>query len=82
MAGTAKRVVFSIDEDVLTRFNRMFRPKQRSQIVEKMMAEVLTGRAREVAQAAMLIATDPAFREYDEAGVWADGQSIDTLSRF
>ena len=82
MPGSAKRVVFSIDADILARFNRLYRPKKRSEIVERLMVQSMEANAADVAEAAMKIATDPAYREYDEVSDWADVQSADTLSRF
>jgi len=82
MPGEAKRVVFSIDADVLARFNRLYRPKQRSEVVERLMIQALEANAAEVGDAAMKIATDPSYREYDIVSDWADAQAIDTLSRF
>ena len=82
MSGSAKRVVFSIDADVLARFNRLYRPRKRSEIVEKFMVQAMEVNVAELADAAMKIATDPAYREYDAVSDWADAQSVDTLARF
>ena len=82
MSAASKRVVFSIDADVLARFNRLYRPKKRSEIVERLMVQAMEASAAGVGEAAMKIATDPAYREYDEVCDWTDAQSADTLSRF
>ena len=82
MPGEAKRVVFSIDADVLARFNRLYRPKKRSEVVQRLMIQAMEANAAEVVDAAMKIATDPSYREYDIVSDWADAQAIDTLSRF
>jgi metal-responsive CopG/Arc/MetJ family transcriptional regulator len=80
-----KRVVFSIDADILARFDRLYSPKKRSEIVQRLMVQAMEANAAEVADAAiaaMKIATDPSYREYDIISDWADAQAIDTLSRF
>ncbi len=81
MPGAAKQVVFSIDADVLARFNQLYRPKKRSEVVQRLMIQAIEAGAAEVGDAAMKIATDPSYREYDIVSDWADAQAIDTLSR-
>ena len=46
------------------------------------VVQAMEANAAEVADAAMKIATDPSYREYDIVSDWADAQAIDTLSRF
>ncbi len=77
-----KRVVFNIDADILARFDRLYSPKKRSEIVQRLMVQAMEANAAEVADAAMKIAADPSYREYDIISDWADAQAIDTLSRF
>jgi hypothetical protein len=82
MAKTAKRVVFDIDSDVIARFDRLYGPEKRSEIVQRLMIRAMEANAAEVAAAAEKIATDPDYREYDAVSDWADAQAMDTLSRF
>ena len=77
-----KRVVFSIDAVILARFDRLYSPKERSEIVRSSIVQAMEANSAEVADAAMKIATDPSYREYDIVSDWADPQAIDTLSRF
>jgi len=82
MAKLAKRVVFSIDADIVARFNRLYRPEKRSAIVESLMVRALEADDADATDAAMKIATDPSYREYDAVSDWADAQAIDTLAKF
>jgi hypothetical protein len=82
MAGSAKRVVFKIDVDVLARFDRFYGSRRRSQVVQELMVHAMTANDAAVVDAAMKIATDPNYREYDVVSDWTDAQATDTLSRF
>jgi hypothetical protein len=76
------RVLFSLNPDVVARFNRIYKGRERSRMVERFMIEAIDARENRVVAAAKLIASDPAFREYDDVADWADAQAIDTLARF
>jgi hypothetical protein len=76
------RVLYSLNPDVVARFNRIYKGRERSRVVERFMIDAIDARENEVVAAAKLIASDPAFREYDEVADWADAQAIDTLARF
>lgn len=76
------RVLYSLDPDVVARFNRIYKGRERSRVVERYMTAAINAREEEVVAAAKLIATDPAFAEYDDVAEWADAHSIDTLARF
>ena len=77
-----KRVLYSIHPEVLSRFNALFRGRERSRVVEQLMIKAINEREAEVVAAAKLIETDPAFSQYQEVSEWADAQAIDTLARF
>jgi hypothetical protein len=81
MAKLAKRVVFSIDADIVARFNRLYRPEKRSAILERLIVQALEANAADAAEAAMKIAADPSYREYDAVSDWADAQAVDTLAK-
>jgi hypothetical protein len=81
MPMPTKRVLYSIHPEVLTRFNALFKGRDRSRMVEKFMIQAIDSRASEVAAAAKLIETDPAFSEYAAVSEWADAQAVDTLAR-
>jgi hypothetical protein len=76
-----KRVLYSIHSDVLSRFNALYKGRDRSRMVEQFMLQAIEARASEVAAAAKLIERDPAFAEYQEVSEWADAQAVDTLAR-
>ena len=82
MAKSARRVVFDIDPEVIARFDKRYSREERNKIVERMLVSVLETSVADVAAAAETIATDPAYREYDDVADWADAQAVDTLSRF
>ncbi len=63
----------------IARFDRLYSPKKRSEIVQRLMVQAMEANAAEVADAAMKIATDPSYREYDDVSDWTDAQAIDTL---
>ncbi len=77
-----KRVIYSIHLEVLSRFNALFKGRERSRMVEQFMLKAIGEREHEAVAAAKLIETDPAFSEYREVSEWADAQAIDTLARF
>ena len=78
----ALRVLYSINPNVVAEFNKMYKGRERSKIVERMMLDAILARENDVVAAAKLIATDPAFREYDDVAEWANAHAIDILARF
>jgi hypothetical protein len=76
-----KRAIYSIQAEVLARFNTLFKGHERSRAVEHFMIEAIKEREDEIVAAAKLIEKDPAFSEYHEVSKWADAQAIDTLVR-
>jgi hypothetical protein len=79
---TTKRVLYSIHPEVLSRFNALFKGRDRSRAIESLMLKAINEREQEVVAAAKLIETDPAFSEYHEVSDWADAQAVDTLATF
>ena len=77
-----KRVLYSIHSEVLSRFNALFKGRERSRVIEQFMLKAISERENEVVAAAKLIETDPAFSQYREVSEWADAQAIDTLAHF
>lgn len=75
-----KRVLYSIDPEVVTRFHAIYKGRERSRAVERLMLQAINEREAEVAAAARLIETDPEFAEYRKLSAWADAQAVDTLA--
>lgn len=74
------RAIYSIDPEVLNRFNSTFRPRERSRVVERMMREALVEKERQVVDAVRLIETDPRFAAIREVTADVDlvaGEAID-----
>ena len=79
---TTKRVLYSIQSEVVSRFNAVFKGRERSRVVEQLMIQAIEARENEVVAAAKLIETDPAFAQYRQVSEWVDAQAIDTLAHF
>lgn len=78
---TTKRVLYSIQADVLERFNAMYKATQRSKVIEKLMLEAIDSREDRVARAAAAIAADAAaMRDHRETSEWVDAQSAHTAN--
>ena len=78
---TTKRVLYSIQADVLERFNAMYKATQRSKVLEKLMLEAIDSREDRVARAAAAIAADAAaMRDHRETSEWVDAQSAHTAN--
>ena len=58
---TASRAIYSINAELLTRFNAMFPPRERSKVVEQMIRKVLAEREQGLLDAARKIESDPRF---------------------
>ena len=50
--STASRAIYSIDPHLLSRFNAMFAPRERSKVVERLMQSVLDQREQALLEAA------------------------------
>lgn len=77
---STKRVLYSIHPEVVERFNALFKGRERSRVVERLMLQAINEREAEVVAAAKLIENDPAFAEYREVSEWVDAQAVDTLA--
>ena len=77
---TTKRVLYSIQSEVVSCFNTFFKGRDRSRVVQQLMIQAIEAREDEVVAAAKLIESDPALSEYRDVSVWADAQAIDTLA--
>jgi hypothetical protein len=82
MLMPTKRVLYSIQSEVVSRFNAVFKGRDRSRMVEQLMIQAIEARENEVAAAAKLIETDPAFAHYRQVSEWVDAQAIETLAHF
>ena len=59
--STASRAIYSIDADLLSRFNALFPARERSKIVERMIQKALAEREQALVEAVRKIETDPKF---------------------
>lgn len=59
--ATASRAIYSINPDVLSRFNALFPPRERSKVVEQMIQRALAERESGLLEAARKIESDPRF---------------------
>ncbi len=79
--SATKRVLYSVDAEVASRFNAMFKGRDRSRVIERFMVQAIDEREAEVVAAAKLLETDPAFTEYHEVSEWTDAQAVELLAR-
>lgn len=73
--ATASRAIYSINPDLLSRFNAQFAPRERSKVVEQMIQRALTERESGLLAAARLIESDPRF-----AAIRAVSDDIDRIA--
>ena len=66
------RAIYSIDPEVLNRFNSTFRPHERSKVVEQLMRQALAKKERQVIDAIRLIESDPRFAAIREVSADVD----------
>ena len=59
--STASLAIYSINADLLNRFNALFPARERSKIVERMIEKVLEEREHALLEAVRKIETDPRF---------------------
>lgn len=59
--ASASRAIYSINPDVLSRFNALFPPRERSKVVEQMIQRALAERESGLLEAARKIESDPRF---------------------
>jgi len=79
--SATKRVLYSVNSEVASRFNAMFKGRDRSRVIERLMAQAIDEREAEVVAAAKLLEIDPAFAEYREISQWTDAQAVEVLAR-
>ena len=80
MSQTA-RALYSIRSEVLGRFNTLFKGRERSRTVERLMERAIAEREDEVTAAARLIETDPAFAEVRAISGEVDALAAETAAR-
>lgn len=59
--STPSRAIFSIDPNVLQRFNAHFKRGERSKVVEQLIREKVDAEDQQLVEAARRIETDPRF---------------------
>jgi hypothetical protein len=79
--SATKRVIYSVDAEVASRFNALFKSSQRRRVIERLMIQAIDERESDVVAAARLLESDPDFAECREISEWTDAQAVDTLGR-
>ena len=69
------RVFYRIKPELLSRFNAVFKGRDRSRVIERLMERAIEEREAEVVAAVLLVETDPDF-----APVRAVSDDVDSLS--
>ena len=69
------RVLYSIKPELVRRFNVLFKGRERSRVIERLMERAIEEREAEVVAAVRLVETDPDF-----AAVRAVSDDVDALS--
>ncbi len=69
------RAIYSIDPSVLSQFNALFAPRERSRVVERLIRAELSARQQSVLDAIRKIETDPRC-----ASIAQVGADMDTLA--
>ena len=80
--STASRAIYSINADLLSRFNALFPARERSKIVERMIQKALEERERDLVEAARKIENDPKFAAIREVSYDIDrvaGEALQDL---
>jgi hypothetical protein len=76
-----KRVVYSVDSEVLGRFNAAFHGRERSRMIERLMLRALDAEEDEVAAAAARVENDPEMAGRRDVSDWADANAVEMLNR-
>jgi hypothetical protein len=74
MYGTmpSARAIYSIDSGTLKRFNALYPPRQRSQVIERFMNEAVDRQEAAVLSAAVRIETEARFKPIREVSADVD----------
>lgn len=67
--ASASRAIYSINPDVLSRFNALFPPRERSKVVEQMIQRALAERESGLLEAVRKIESDPRFAAIREVSI-------------
>lgn len=73
--ATASRAIYSINADLLGRFNALFAPRERSKVVERLIQTALAERESGLLEAARRIESEPRF-----AAIRAVSDDIDSIA--
>ena len=76
-----QRAFYSINDDVLERFNALVPPHRRSRTVQELIAKHVDEHDSKLIQAARLIETDPEYAGLKEVSEDADAWGFATLTR-
>ena len=75
------RVLYSIRPELVSRFNAVFKGRERSRVVERLMERAIEERESEVVAAVRLVETDPDFAPARAVSADVDALSVETASR-
>ena len=73
--ATTSRAIYTINPDLLSRFNALFAPRERSKVVEQLIRKALAERESGLLEAARKIESDPRF-----AAIRAVSDDIDRIA--
>ena len=76
----SQRAFYSINDDVLSRFNALVPARKRSQIMQKLMAQHVANFEAKIAHAVSLIENDPDFAAIADVSGDADSWAFDKLA--
>lgn len=77
--STPSRAIYSIDPEVLKRFNTLFKPGERSKVVEQLLREKIDTEDQQLVDAARRIESDPRFAAIREVSDDVDRIAGETL---
>jgi hypothetical protein len=64
--STPSRAIYSIDPEILKRFNALFKPGERSKVVEQLLRQKIAAQDQQLVDAAKRIESDPRFTSIRE----------------
>lgn len=73
-----QRTVYSIDERILSRFNRLVPVRKRSEMIQSLMMQHISRNEHAIEQAARLIESDP---DYQTITADTEAMAFETLAR-
>lgn len=81
MASAFQRAVYSVEPEVLARFNSLYEPRERSKLVEQFLGQKVREREQAFVDAARRIETDPELAAIRGVSDDVDALAGETLGR-